>query len=394
MNIGGPARHATILHQGLVPQGFQSVLVHGLPTADEASFDALLDGRGFRSVRLPRLGRRVTPLEDLVSFWALLRLVFAEQPDIVHTHTAKAGTLGRLAGFLFNLTRSRRRRCVLVHTFHGHVLNGYFGPVGTAAVLFAERSLARVTDVIVTISARQRDDIVGRFRIAPGRKVTMIPLGLELDELLSTSEHSPLLRHALGWTADEFVVGFVGRLAPIKDLPTLLQGFAAFAAGCPRARLLIVGDGEQRAQTEMLVHALGLDGVSRFAGWQHDLQRVYGAIDVLALTSKNEGTPVAIIEALAARVPVVATEVGGVADVVRRDETGLLIDAGNHEALASALARLESDPVLRRRLGDRGRPDVAERFSRQRLVLDVSDCYRRLLRQREGAAGAGSAASR
>ena len=384
MNVGGPARHVTILHEGLPREGFRSVLVHGEPAADEASFEALLAARGLGSVRLPGLGRRITPFGDLVALWALLRLIFREQPDILHTHTSKAGTIGRLAAMLLNLTRSRRRRCLLVHTFHGHVLSGYFGPVGNAAVRLTERSLARVSDAIITISPRQRDEIVDRFHIAPGSKVFVIPLGLDLDDLLAQIRPSRRLRESFGWTGDELVVGYVGRLVPIKDLTTLLAGFAAFARRQPRARLLLVGDGESRADLEAEVKALGLEPVLRFAGWQHDLREVYGAMDIVALTSKNEGTPVALIEALAAGLPVVATSVGGVPDVVRHEQTGLLIASGEPTALAHALERLAGDPNLCHRLGTRGRADVAERFGGRRLVQDVTACYRRLLQARNG----------
>ena len=382
LNVGGPARHVTILHEGLPSEGFESILVHGTHGADEASFERLLADRGLRAVQLPSLGRRITAAGDLTAFWALLQLVFREQPDIIHTHTAKAGTLGRLAGVVFNLTRLGRRKSLLVHTFHGHVLEGYFGPVGNAAVRLAERSLALVSDAILTISPSQRDDIVRRFRVAPERKVAVIPLGLDLDELLHAPAPTPELREHYGFAAGDFVVGFVGRLAPIKDLPTLVHGFAAFAAGRPRARLLIVGDGQQRAEIEALLRRLGVDRSARFAGWQQDLRGVYGAMDVLALTSRNEGTPVAVIEALASGVPVVATSVGGVADVVRHEETGLLIASGDSGALASALACLEAEPALRYRLGARGRAEVAERFAHTRLVRDVAACYRELLDRR------------
>jgi glycosyltransferase involved in cell wall biosynthesis len=385
LNIGGPARHATILHEGLAAAGFETVLAHGSPTSDEGSFEELLADRGLRSIRVPALGRRVSVVSDVQAFWALLRLVFAEQPDVLHTHTAKAGTLGRLAGWIYNLTRARRRRCLLVHTFHGHVFDGYFGPVASAAVQRTERALARLSDLIVTISPRQQDEIVGRFRIAPADKVLVVPLGLELDQLL-TSPMPRDLRSACGWTGDEFVIGFVGRLVAIKDVPTLIRGFAAFSSRCPQARLLVAGDGERRSEAEQLVRSLGLDRLVRFVGWQRDLLPLYGAMDAMALTSKNEGTPVAIIEALAAAVPAVATDVGGVGDVIEHEATGLLIPPGDAQALAAALERLATDPALRQRLSDRGRSVVAARFGRQRLIQEMAACYRRLLVQRDGPA--------
>jgi glycosyltransferase involved in cell wall biosynthesis len=382
LNIGGPARHAVILQQGLSDAGYESVLVHGTPTPDEGSFEPLLASRGLTSVRLAGLGRRVNAFDDLVAFWSLLSLVFREQPDILHTHTAKAGTLGRLAGWLLNLTRGRRRRCQLVHTFHGHVFSDYFTKVGSLIVRLIERTLARGTDAIVTISERQRDDVVQRFHIAPAAKVTVIPLGLELDDLLAIDRPIREWRTELGWTEDAFVVGFVGRFVPVKDVPTLLHAFAAFVTSVSQARLLLVGDGECRDQIEGTAQSLGIVRLVRFAGWQHDLRRVYGAMDVVALTSKNEGTPVAIIEALAAGRAVVATRVGGVPDVIQDGQTGLLVPPGDPIALAGALERMAREPALRARLAAAGRRSVADRFGRQRLVRDMDALYQRLLKKR------------
>src|SRR5262245_10508885 len=194
LNVGGPARHAVILEHGLRERGFETLLVHGTPTSDEGSLEDLIDERAIRAIRLPGLGRRVKPWSDLVAFWRLLRLVFQEKPDILHTHTAKAGTLGRLAGIAYNLTRRRTHRCLLVHTFHGHVFSGYFGALGTQATRQAERLLARWSDRIITISNRQFDEIGRTFRIVSPNKISVIPLGLELDDLLAVRSPDRSLR--------------------------------------------------------------------------------------------------------------------------------------------------------------------------------------------------------
>jgi glycosyltransferase involved in cell wall biosynthesis len=382
LNVGGPARHAVILEHGLRAYGFETLLVHGTPTSDEGSLEDLIDQRAVRAIRLPGLGRRVKPWSDLVAFWHLLRLMFREKPDILHTHTAKAGTLGRLAGIAYNLTQRRTRRCLLVHTFHGHVLSGYFSALGTQATRQAERLLARSSDRIITISNRQRDEIGGIFRIASPDKISVIPLGLELDDLLAVRSPDRSLRHGLGWSANEFVVGYVGRLVAIKDVPTLLAGFSRLLERCPRARLIIVGDGMLRQSLEGTARDLRIESSVRFAGWRRDLQSVYGAMDVVALTSRNEGTPVAVIEAMAAGLPVVATAVGGVPDVVKNDQNGLLIPPGEPMSLANALYRVASDDELRRRLGANGREDVARRFRSERLVADIAAVYSELLNER------------
>jgi glycosyltransferase involved in cell wall biosynthesis len=386
LNIGGPARHAVILSERLAAKGFDTLLVHGTPAADEGSFEGLLTSRAVRAVRVPGLGRRVNAAGDLVAFWHLLRLLFREAPDILHTHTAKAGAIGRVAGTLYNVTRSRERRCILVHTFHGNVLSGYFGAIGTAASRSVERMLGRLTDRIVTVSERQRDEIVDRFQIGSAPNVSVVPLGLDLDELVDIDTPDRRLRIELGWESADFVVGYVGRLVSIKNLGMLISAFAMFGRTHPNARLLVVGDGELRRTLERQAQDLGVQPLTRFLGWRHDLPRVYGAMDVVALTSRNEGTPVALIEALAAGVPVIATDVGGVADVVRPNETGLLIPTDDASSLACALRRLADDAAERRTMGQRGRRDVANRFGAERLVADVAAMYDQLLRERNSGA--------
>jgi glycosyltransferase involved in cell wall biosynthesis len=382
LNVGGPARHAVILNAGLDANGFRTVLVHGTPGVDEGSFEELIVEASIRAVRVPGLGRRVSVIGDVVAFSSLLRLVFRERPDILHTHTAKAGALGRTAGFLYNCTRRRRERCLLVHTFHGHVLSGYFGPLGTALTRWSERVLAWFTDRVITISDRQRDEIVTYLRITRRGQVVVIPLGLDLEALLSIEAPDRSLRRSLGWADEDFVVGYVGRLVPIKDLPTLVSGFTAFAKNNATARLLVVGDGSLRAEIEEKVRVTGLASNVRFVGWQRNLRQVYGAMDVAALTSRNEGTPVALIEALAARVPVVATAVGGVPDVIQDGRTGVLIAPADADALAAALQRLARDRVWRAEMADRGRRDVQRRFASRRLVEDILALYSELLASR------------
>jgi glycosyltransferase involved in cell wall biosynthesis len=272
---------------------------------------------------------------------------------------------------------------LLIHTFHGNVMSGYFGPIGNIVVRLIERILAMWTDCVITISERQRVEIVERFRIADAARVSVVPLGLEIGGLLARESPDRSLRQTLGWTEDHLVIGYVGRFVPIKDLDTLILGFAQFASREPRARLLMVGDGELRSALENVVRALGLDSVVRFVGWERDLARVYGAMDVVGLTSRNEGTPVSIIEALAAKLPVIATAVGGVPDVIRHDDTGVLIPPGDPSAFATALDRIVADAELRQTVRVRGRADVERRFSHERLVSDMATLYTNLLGTRQ-----------
>jgi len=391
LNTGGPARHVVLLDRGLRARGYQTLLVHGRIDAGEGSLEHLADEARIPTLRIPNLGRRLSPLGDLRALAELVRVIFHEAPDVIHTHTAKAGALGRLAAFTFNVTRGRGRRSLVVHTFHGHVLAGYFRPAMNLLVRLAERSLAKITDRIVTISPAQRRDIVTRFRIAPERRTVIIPLGLELQPLLSQLQSQPTLRGELGLGIDDPVIGYVGRFAPIKDLPTLIEAFAIAVKDIPDAWLVMVGDGALRPELESLVQRTKLSGRVRFLGWSNDLASICATIDICALSSLNEGTPVAMIEAMAAGKAVVATNVGGVADVIEDGRTGVLVPPGDAQRLADAFVRLAKDRVARHRLGRAARDSVAARFAHERLVDDMDRLYASALAEKRGLVTSGTA---
>lgn len=381
LNIGGPARHVTILDRGLRARGHDTLLVFGPVGAGEGSLEDLT--ASLRSRKVAELGRRIRPLDDVVAFARIVALLFRERPDVVHTHTAKAGTLGRLAAAVFNATRPKRRRALVVHTFHGHVLEGYFGPVGDRLVRLTERGLGRLADRIVALSPAQRADLCERFRICPTEKVDVVGLGLELDDLLTLQPGAPSLRDVLAIPGDAVVIGYVGRLVPIKDLPKLIDALCHVVRECPAAVLLLAGDGPERPALEAQVAARGLADHVRFAGWQRDLAALYATCSVVALVSRNEGTPVALIEAMAAGLPVVSTAVGGVPDVVAHARTGLLVDASaSADEVGRVIGQLVTDPMLRRQLGHAARLEVRDRFSSGRLIDDIERLYLRGLEHR------------
>jgi len=382
LNVGGPARHTVILNQGLHALGFETLLVHGTPGIAESSLEDLAHDRGVRTIHIPELGRRIHPLDDLKAFVRLFRLVRTWQPDIVHTHTAKAGAIGRLAAFLYNLGRHRSKRCAIVHTFHGHVFSGYFGAMGSLAVRLIEKALSTITDRIIAISDRQRDDLVLRFNIAPANRVRVVPLGLELGDLLQRTPDVRGMRSALGFADENFVVGFVGRLVPIKDVETLIRAAALAGEGVPSLRVVIAGDGECRGALEKVVRDLQLADRVRFVGWQRDLLALYSTFDLFVLSSLNEGTPVALIEAMAAGVPAIATSVGGVPDVLLDGGSGVLVPPHDSSALSRAMCAAIAQPQRLREMAARARAMVGGRYTAARLVEDTACVYAEVLGQK------------
>jgi glycosyltransferase involved in cell wall biosynthesis len=297
------------------------------------------------------------------------------RPQILHTHTAKAGAVGRMAAVLSGSARPP----AIVHTFHGHVLRGYFGPAQTAAFLQIERRLAGVSDALVAVSPEVRDDLVA-LGVAPAERITVIRLGLDLERRVSAAPGTrEAVRAELGLDPDGIVVGWFGRMTEIKRADDLLRAFALLRDRGVDGDLLLVGDGPLAGGLRAFAAELGIAERTHFLGYREDVGGLYAASDIVALTSANEGTPVSVIEALAARRPVVATDVGGVSDVVDEGRSGFLVEAGDVAAVASALERLAADPALREAFGEHGRSDVVARYSVPRLVDDVDRLYRGLL---------------
>jgi glycosyltransferase involved in cell wall biosynthesis len=377
LNVGGPALHVTYLSRGLADRGYQTTLVAGDVGPGEASMAWVAKEAAVEVVRLPGLSRELSPLHDLLATVRLARLIRRLKPHVVHTHTAKAGAVGRAAALL----AGRRRLPVVVHTFHGHVLSGYFGPLGSGVFRLIERFLARTSDVLIAVSPEVRDELV-RIGVAPADRFTVIRLGIELEPRVHTDGDRGEIRRRLGITPGRFVVGWFGRMTAVKRTPDLLDALAALREAGVDACLLLVGDGTDRATLEERAHELGLARHCFFLGYQEEVAQWYAAIDAFALTSANEGTPVVAIEAMAAGRPVVATHVGGVSDVVRDGTDGFLVPPGDTTALAERLERLALDPALRASLGESGRRRVLERYSVGRLVDDVDALYREMLDRR------------
>jgi glycosyltransferase involved in cell wall biosynthesis len=369
LNIGGPSVHVILLSEGLRACGYDTRLVIGSEAAREGNMLPLAREKGVVCEPLPGLGREIAPLSDLRALLRLFRLFRTWRPAIVHTHTAKAGLLGRVAA------RAARVPTV-VHTYHGHVLRGYFSPAKTAAFRRLECALAHFTDALVAVSNAVRADLVA-FGVAPRERIRVIPLGLDLRHLEGALPRGTL-RSEAGFAADAPLVGMVGRLVPIKDAPTFLRAASLVRTKLPHARFALVGDGEERPALEAQASEMGLGDVLHFFGWKQDLRPVYGDLDVVVNASRNEGTPVALIEALAAARPVVATRVGGTPDLLGEDERGRLVAPQDAGALAQGIIETLEEAEASRRRALAGRDYVIAGHSADRLVRDVDALYREL----------------
>jgi glycosyltransferase involved in cell wall biosynthesis len=375
MNLGGPAHQASYLSgRRFHPDRYRTLLVHGRPAPGEESMADLAEAEGAETIYLPSLRQPVHPLHDARALAELGSIARRFRPDLIHTHTAKAGFLGRTAGLLAVRPRPR-----LVHTFHGHVLEGYFGPAKTRAYRGLERALGRRSDRLIGVSRQTVEDLV-RIGVAPRERFSVIPLGLDLDAFASLERETGGLRAELGVADDRTLLAFVGRIVPIKRLDLLLRAFARAHGSGAAIHLAVVGDGETRGEFEQLARALGIDAEVSFVGYRRDLLPVAAAADVAILSSDNEGTPVWLIEAAAGALPAIATDVGGTSEVVT-PETGILVPPDDEAALAAAISELASDPERRRGMGARARRHVLSRYSVDRLITDIDELYTELLRR-------------
>ncbi|HSB78721.1 MAG TPA: glycosyltransferase [Candidatus Methylomirabilis sp.] len=373
LNVGGPGRHAILLTAGMDRGRFDTTLISGVVGKDEGDLSELACASGIVPLVIPELGRSIHPIHDLVALIKLVRIFRDVRPDLVHTHLAKAGALGRVAARLSGVPLS-------VHTFHGHVLEGYFHPAVARIFRWIEQRLARGTERIVSISPRLRDDILA-MGIGRPEQMEVIPLGLDLRRFRGT--RSARLREALGLPLGTPLLGIVGRLVPIKDHPTLFQAMALLEANEGAPHLAVVGDGERRMELQRLASSLHLHSRIHFLGWRNDLEAILGELDVVICCSRNEGTPLALIEAMAAGVPVLSTDVGGVGDVVVHGETGWLVPPGDPQALAQAVRHLVAAPALRARLAAAGQAAALQRYGVEELIRRTEALYASLVKEKQ-----------
>ncbi len=381
--VGGPLLNASYLTKYMAPE-FETLLVVGEREAHEKDASFVTDALGISPVHLSQMGRSVNPLKDYQSYKQMQNLIRRFKPDIVHTHAAKPGAIGRLAAKSLNVP-------VIVHTYHGHVFHSYFSPAKTKVFIGVERWLAKKTDAIIAISEQQKKELVTDFRIAPEAKFRLIPLGLDLDKFRTNKdEKRKSFRSSFAISDDEIVITITGRLVPIKNHFLFLEGLSYVLKNSgKKIKAFIVGDGETRSRLEQRATELTIPFTTEkdthhphplvFTSWRSDIDVINAGSDIIALTSLNEGTPVSLIEAQASGKAVVSTRVGGIEAVVQENITGLLSDISDTGGFCKNLLRVTEDDQLRNELSRAGISYVVQHFSYQRLVKDMSDLYHELL---------------
>jgi glycosyltransferase involved in cell wall biosynthesis len=381
LNIGGPAIQAITLSARLESAGYHTLLIHGRVGRGEGVMDYLVPrDRSFEMAYVPALRREIAPAADAAALVRIVHLLRRFRPAIIHTHLAKAGSLGRVAALLYNASTGRQVPARIVHTYHGHVLEGYFGTWTVRALSAIEGFLGHRSDTLLAVSPRVRRDLLQIHGIGAASRFRVIPLGFDLKALAAIGPRErATARAALGLDRDARVVALVGRLTAIKQPDLFLSAAARVSAADPRARFLVAGGGELDAVLRTKASTLGLSERVRFLGWQKDIVPVYAASDLVAITSRNEGTPVALIESMAAGVPGVCFAVGGVPDVIIGPELGVLIAEGDVDAFAAAVRDLLRDDAARVAMGARARAHVLDRYAVERLVRDIDGLYRQLL---------------
>jgi glycosyltransferase involved in cell wall biosynthesis len=408
LNVGGPAKHVVWLTQGLQTADYESVLVAGTVPPGEDDMGYFAAEVGVTPVFVSEMSREIS-LKDILTIWKLYKIFRRACPDIIHTHTAKAGTVGRVAGLLYRwltpqVLLGRPRACRFVHTYHGHIFHSYYGSFKTHIFLAIERTLARlITDRIVVVSEQQRREINEEFGVGQANQFVVIPLGLDTSRFADREKRGSSFREELDLKEGDILVGFVGRLTEIKNHDLFIRAAALFKENYSKdsmeaaVRFVIVGNGSLREKLEQQVRSLGLTNDVLFVGSRRDVENVYSALDIVALTSRNEGTPLTLIEAMANARPVISTAVGGVIDLlgdpVSQDSSqsfeicqrGISVPADDATAFAEGLARLVADAGLRREIGERGLQFVASRYSKDRLIDEIRLLYAELLKGRTAA---------
>ncbi len=384
--IGGPLMTVLELAENL--PNFESILITGGKDDDEKEADHLIKTLNIKIIKVDEMKRSINPLLDYIAYNKIKKIIHDYKPDVVHTHAAKAGMIGRIAAKHCNVK-------VVVHTFHGHVFHSYFGKTKTRLIIELERKLAGLSTGIIAISDQQKEEIGKVYRICSEDKIKIIPLGLDIDKFsIAQKKKREIFRLQFLIEEDEVAIGIIGRIVPIKNhefFIRLAQKISSITG--KKLRFFIIGDGEARPAMEKVVQEYKLDytyypqekrkSYITCTSWILDIAVPMSGLDIVVLNSHNEGTPVSLIEAQAAGKPVVSSDVGGVRDVITNNKTGYLVQPGNMEQFVSYLLKLIDDPVLRRNAGEEGRKLMKEKFSNQTMLNDTAAYFSMLLKNKD-----------
>jgi glycosyltransferase involved in cell wall biosynthesis len=375
-NIGGPTYNATFLTRFMSDE-FETVLIGGLPEEGEADSLHILNEYGVKPILIPELKRNPNFFSDRKALKKIKTIIEEFKPDIVHTHAAKAGALGRKAAFDCKVP-------VVVHTFHGHVFHSYFGKFKTEVFRRIEKRLASKSSGIIAISAQQKNELSDKYAIANKNKIEVIPLGFDLNPFQVDLEiKRQKTRDKFNLTDDQIAVAIIGRLAPIKNHKLFLDSIEIVNQQTTKKPVFfIVGDGETRNEIELQIEKIKTNQTIdiRLTSWIHDIKTFNAGMDIICLTSNNEGTPVSLIEAQACNIPVISTNVGGVKDIVNENETGFVVTRNNPEKFAEKLLELIEDEKKREKMSQNGWSFVKDNFHYSRLVKDMENYYLKLLK--------------
>lgn len=394
LNVGGPTRHVVWLTDRLRRRGFETELVAGRVPDSEEDMGYFATQNGIEPIYISELSRELSP-KDAVSLVKVYRELKRFSPDIVHTHTGKAGTVGRTATLFYRWLNVRRpRKLKVVHTFHGHFFHSYYGRLKTLFFLNIEKFLARfATDKIIVISDQQFAEIHERFGVGRREQFSVIPLGIDLSVYEDADENRDILRTEIAAGEDDIVIGIIGRLTEIKNTAMFLEVASRYLARSHSdlrpVKFVVIGDGLLREDLEAKAKDLGLGEKLTFLGHRDDISSLISGLDIVALTSKNEGTPLSLIEAMAVKRPVISTVVGGVSDLLGSAETehqgfsiherGIGVHTNSAEDLCSGLIYLVENEKLRKSLAAKAQLFITSKYSLERLENDIASLYEGLV---------------
>jgi glycosyltransferase involved in cell wall biosynthesis len=377
-NIGGPTYNATFLTR-FIGDKYETLLVGGMPEEGESDSLHILDNYGLKPILIEEMRRKPSLISDRAAYKKIKEIIIEFKPDIVHTHASKAGALGRKAAFSCGVP-------IVIHTFHGHVFHSYFGKLKTLLYKNIERNLAKKSTAIVAISEIQKQELAIEHKICDSKKIRVVNLGFDLDQFHQKAiDCRKEVRMGLGLT-DEIAIGIIGRLVPIKDHNFFLSVIEQVVQKTKRKfKVFIVGDGSERETINIRVNKLNetYPELIKMCSWEKDIARFNAGLDIICLTSKNEGTPVSLIEAQAANIPVISTDVGGVQDILKDGETGVIVPRGDLNLYVNALVELINNEEKRKMMSQNGWNYVQEKFHYNTLVQNMDRLYSDLLKERE-----------